>query len=70
MSARRLLLAATLAAGFAGPGWAGSAAAPPAGIEPGSRFPDLALPSLDGSTVRSIREFAGRKVVLHVFASW
>jgi hypothetical protein len=70
MSAPRLLLAAALAAGLAGFGWAGPAGAPPAGIEPQSPFPDLALPSLDGSSVRSIRDFAGQKVVLHVFASW
>ena len=32
-------------------------------------FPDLALPSLDGKP-RSISDFRGKKVVLHVFASW
>ena len=35
----------------------------------GEPFPDLALPTLDGST-RSISDFRGQKVILHVFASW
>ncbi len=35
----------------------------------GEPFPDLALPTLEGS-VRSISDFRGQKVILHVFASW
>ena len=35
----------------------------------GEPFPDLALPTLGGST-RSISDFRGQKVILHVFASW
>ena len=35
----------------------------------GEPFPDLALPTLEGST-RSISDFRGQKVILHVFASW
>ena len=33
-------------------------------------FPDLALPALDGGKPLSISDFRGKKVVLHVFASW
>jgi hypothetical protein len=35
----------------------------------GEPFPDLVLPSLDG-TPRAIREFRGQKLILHIFASW
>ncbi len=35
----------------------------------GEPFPDLALPTLEGST-KSISDFRGQKVILHVFASW
>ena len=36
----------------------------------GDRFPDLAFPSLvDGAPAR-LSDFRGRKVMLHVFASW
>lgn len=33
-------------------------------------FPDLALPSMRDGKPMSIGDFAGKKVVLHVFASW
>ncbi len=35
----------------------------------GEPFPDLALPTLEGS-VQSISDFRGQKLILHVFASW
>ena len=35
----------------------------------GEPFPDLALPTLEGSA-KSISDFRGQKVILHVFASW
>ena len=35
----------------------------------GEPFPDLALPTLEGST-KSISDFRGQRVILHVFASW
>jgi hypothetical protein len=41
----------------------------PPSLEPGQPFPDLVLPDLDGHP-RSIADFRGRRVVLHVFASW
>ncbi|MCP3978753.1 MAG: hypothetical protein GY716_05405 [bacterium] len=36
----------------------------------GSRFPDLVLPDARDGRPRSLSEFRGEKVVLHVFASW
>ena len=38
-------------------------------IEEGKPFPEIVLPSLDG-TQTSIADFRGQKVILHVFASW
>ena len=40
------------------------------GLEVGDRFPELVLPSLDGGEPLSIASFRGRKLVLHVWASW
>jgi len=39
-------------------------------LAPGQPFPGLALPSLDGGKPLSIEDFRGRKIALHVFASW
>jgi hypothetical protein len=36
----------------------------------GEAFPDLAFPSLEDGTPRRLSDFRGRKVMLHVFASW
>jgi len=36
----------------------------------GEPFPNLVLPSVDDGRPRSIAEFRGRKLALHVFASW
>ena len=38
-------------------------------IQVGEPFPEITLPSLDGEAW-SIAEMRGRKVMLHVFASW
>lgn len=38
-------------------------------FEVGQPFPNIALPDLDGSR-RSIADFRGHKLILHVFASW
>ena len=40
------------------------------GLEVGDRFPELVLPSLTGGEPTSIASFRGRKLVLHVWASW
>lgn len=42
---------------------------PPSGFEPGMRFPELDLADLDGNPV-SLTQYRGKKVVLHIFASW
>ncbi len=36
----------------------------------GDRFPDLTLPSLEDGEPVSLGVFRGRKLVLHVWASW
>lgn len=43
---------------------------PPIGFEVGKRFPEIVLPSLDDGKPLSITSFRGRKVALHVWASW
>lgn len=39
-------------------------------IEVGKPFPDLVFPSLEDRAPRRIRDFRGKRVLLHVFASW
>lgn len=46
------------------------AARPSSGFEVGEPFPAVALPALEGGTPSSIADFRGKKVILHVFASW
>ena len=48
---------------------AAHAAAPPR-IEVGQPFPDIVFPSLEHGEPLSIADFRGKKVLLHVFASW
>jgi len=36
----------------------------------GDLFPDLAFPSLADGTPARLSDFRGKKVMLHVFASW
>ena len=40
------------------------------GFEVGQLFPDIVLPALDGGRPLSLADFQGRKVILHIFASW
>ncbi len=40
------------------------------GLDVGDRFPELVLPSLADGEPISIASFRGRKLVLHVWASW
>ncbi len=40
------------------------------GFRVGQVFPDIVLPSLEDGRPRSMSEFRGQKVILHVFASW
>jgi len=36
----------------------------------GDLFPDLGFPSLEDGTATRLSDFRGKKVMLHVFASW
>jgi len=39
-------------------------------LAPGQPFPALQLPAMEDGRPRSIVEFRGRKLILHIFASW
>ncbi len=41
-----------------------------AGFEVGQPFPTLAFPALEDRRPRSIADFRGQKLILHIFASW
>jgi hypothetical protein len=61
----RLLAPCILTLALAAPAFAGSN-----DLVVGQPFPRIALPSLDDGRPVSIGDFRGRKLVLHVFASW
>ena len=71
---RLLLLSWTVAT--AGMSFAPSAIAAPGDVPTaptiavGSPFPDFLLPSLADGTPTSINKYSGKKVILHIFASW
>lgn len=44
--------------------------APHVGIKPGDLFPPIVLPSLRDGKPISVADFRGKKVLLHIFASW
>lgn len=70
MSHRALTVAAAaMAAALATPHTA-RAQMPDHPFQPGTPFPTLSLPSLEDGRPASIADFRGRKVILHVFASW
>ena len=39
-------------------------------IREGQPFPEIPLPAMSDGSALSIADFRGRKVALHVFASW
>lgn len=39
-------------------------------IEVGRPFPNLVLPSLEDGRPSSLVQYKGKKILLHVFASW
>ena len=39
-------------------------------LREGQPFPEIFLPTLTGDGLRSVSSFRGKKLVLHVFASW
>lgn len=40
------------------------------GLEVGQTFPDLVLPAVEDGRPRSLAQFRGQKLLLHIFASW
>jgi len=40
------------------------------GLEVGKRFPEIRFPLLEGGGLSSVAAFRGRKLVLHIWASW
>ncbi|MBL1217795.1 MAG: hypothetical protein D8M59_09900 [Planctomycetes bacterium] len=42
----------------------------PLAIEVGLPFPDIMLPSVQNGSPMAISDFRGKKIILHVFASW
>lgn len=54
------------------PGHAGAAATPlpSPGFAIGEVFPDIVLPSLKDGSPLSLAQFRGKKIILHIFASW
>ncbi len=43
---------------------------PSTGFEVGQPFPAIALPALEDGRPASLADFRGKKLLLHVFASW
>lgn len=43
---------------------------PSTGFEVGQPFPAIALPALEDGRPASMADFKGKKLLLHVFASW
>ena len=39
-------------------------------LSPGKPFPVIALPDIQSGEARSIVDFRGQKLMLHLFASW
>jgi hypothetical protein len=39
-------------------------------LEVGQMFPTTVFPSLDGGHPRSVADFRGKKLILHIWASW
>jgi hypothetical protein len=64
-AAGKLLLGSVLGAASLAP-----AQLPAQPFEVGRPFPDIVLPSADDGTPMSIADFRGKRLVLHVFASW
>jgi hypothetical protein len=54
---------------LAGSHMAASQAAP-LRLSVGHAFPELAFPSADNGTPMSIAQYRGKKILLHIFASW
>ena len=49
---------------------AAPASAEEADLREGQPFPEIFLPTLSGDGLKSVSSFRGKKLVVHVFASW
>ena len=67
MKVSSILTGLAVGSAMLAPGGAGAAST---GFDVGDRFPELVLPSLMDGEPTSIASFRGRKLVLHVWASW
>ena len=45
-------------------------AAAPSGFQVGQSFPHLTLPTLEDGQPLSVADYRGKKVILHIWASW
>ena len=64
-----LLLVLAVAAALRAP-WGGASARAVGLFEEGRLVPDLELPTIDGKGSVSLRDLAGKRVLLLQFASW
>jgi hypothetical protein len=39
-------------------------------FKPGDPFPTIPLPRIDDGQASSVKQFRGRRLMLHIFASW
>jgi hypothetical protein len=39
-------------------------------LNEGQMFPTMVFPSLENGRPRSVADFRGKKLILHIFASW
>ncbi len=68
---RLLPRTAVLMAFIAGaPMTASAQALPESGFVPGDPFPTIAFPSLEDGRPMSVADFRGKRLILHIFASW
>lgn len=65
-----ILVSLLLASEMALTGSGQSAGRPATPLEVGRAFPAITLPDIADGRPRAIADFRGRKIILHVFASW
>ena len=70
MALSRVGLAVLLAGSLFAPLAAGIPQRSDVRFSAGEPFPDIVLPSLEDDSPTSISRFRGKKIILHVFASW
>lgn len=53
-----------------GPSNAGAQQLPATGFDPGTPFPTILFPSLEDGAPMSVADYRGKRLILHIFASW